>query len=1175
MMSAESKLSRSYMIIAKASIFAIFGMVPTPIIVWILNSAVLIDGSVRLYALLISVCCIIVGSAFTVFLSPSKKNLLLWASGFILSAGVLLLSWFLSFIIFILAFPLETLLCSIVLGSIAVYLYSTYFSTEGNKMQIAPSSEVFSFSRLPLSRQLFVGGYELKEIPEIYLQSSSENSSGPRRYKKFLDVLRGLTLAGIPLALRIERVADQTCVYFLTWDKLESVLAERMVRLEDRLRSNLSGMRFIVRLPFKGISLQKDQERAVSSLSGEPLSIEDEGQGEDALTVTARVLQSMSDGVIQISCTPRRSDSRQLKRLEDEYAAEVRRSEQVVSVPRRGLFSDDTTESTTRVDTRAQRNALSLRKRIDRLSESYLCEVQVSVLCWDTDRKCAEENSRRLIDALRGNLAPADSEHALVVETHSKVGVTAHLLRGEPVGKGTVLSLSEAIVYLIIPFCDLGIPVVGHASFLSNPQDLRPSSTNGEQERQEKRRVLTLGRIVDDSGREAGAFELPIDDLASHSGNFGDTGSGKTTTQIKILLELARHGINFLVLLVSKSEDYVRLKKKIKNLYVFTIGDSTVAPARFCLTNFRQGIHVSSIINCIKTAFVASKPADGMVKEYLEMLIELTFRRLGWDRETNTRGLPIIIQDFLDTLPLLKKRLQYSLRGNEDFQGAIYGRICSFFSGALSSVFGTTSGLSVEEIVQQPTLVLMDKLSKDEYCFVTFWLVSNLVLHYEALKKAEKIQTACLKYYVILEEAHRFLVGEKGMNVNEEHAAQQAAIEAISLAMQEARSSGLGFGLATQKPAQLNSQACEMVMNVFVHRKTAEADRRVLGGQMGCNEGQILMMGSLPTGQSVIRTASSARPVRVIIDSSLDSLLENAVSDEEIRADMKPVFEASPHFQDSPDFAMSEPELGDLSDAFSSIQLDMQGLRELYLIISFLHNRRYQSGIAKAIQSQDYLPIALLIKNLARSVVPQETSPLFHSLHLLWYFTNTEEEWTDNTVREVQLQLARILPADQNEVLHDLDVLHERVCLEITERLKSRRIDAEREERVVRQAIKTASDELQKTRAASIVIDSSRTNEHPPPSICIEAIVRSDDFRGHYISRMKRATEGDLTSIIRFVGLLAKRINSPLNGIDETAAHILNQGRAIYGSPVDDDLWERICEKIQSKISEEGSESAA
>ena len=145
---------------------------------------------------------------------------------------------------------------------------------------------------------------------------------------------------------------------------------------------------------------------------------------------------------------------------------------------------------------------------------------------------------------------------------------------------------------------------------------------------------------------------------------------------------------------------YVKLSRVVDPLWIFTPGDETVTPVRFSFTDYGKGVHVSSIINDTKAAFVAMMPTHGMIKEYLEALIELTFERLGWNRDTNTRGIPILLSDFLETLPQMEEDIQYSTRGNEDFRGALFGRLRTICKGALSRVFGTTSGISIQAMLK-------------------------------------------------------------------------------------------------------------------------------------------------------------------------------------------------------------------------------------------------------------------------------------------------------------------------------------------------------------------------------------------------------------------------------------------------------------------------------------------
>ncbi|MHA1137788.1 MAG: hypothetical protein ACTSSE_15010 [Candidatus Thorarchaeota archaeon] len=262
------------------------------------------------------------------------------------------------------------------------------------------------------------------------------------------------------------------------------------------------------------------------------------------------------------------------------------------------------------MDPKAQRKAASLAMQIARLSTNHLCDVRVAALCWGSEKAVAEESSKKLMTTLRGSLALTDTNRNLTIETRTGIREVNQVLRGEPVGPTTLLAIDETAVFFIIPTCDLGIPVVDHATFTSNPSSLDSHVAVESQiaAPATPRPSLSLGKVLDETGREMGEFTIPIEDLASHSSIYGDIGSGKSTTQICITHELRQHGINTLELLASKNEDYLHAIRSDKSIRVITLGDETLAPARFSFTNMTTGVHVNQIINSIKTLFVAASP---------------------------------------------------------------------------------------------------------------------------------------------------------------------------------------------------------------------------------------------------------------------------------------------------------------------------------------------------------------------------------------------------------------------------------------------------------------------------------------------------------------------------------------------------------------------------------------
>jgi hypothetical protein len=1015
---------------------------------------------------------------------------------------------------------------------------------------------------LTSGKEFAVGAVEVAQFPEGYFTEEKNE----QKHRPFYNILRVLTYANIPGAIRYQRIHRKTRVLYLTWtyDPLE--LHENMETLIDAVKGALPEFKLRVHSQFQGPTIGQNLVVVRSHILGEPLSIEDPQQTKDVMTGVAEILQSLTDGIIQISFMPKRPSERKRRSLESKYREEMECAQRTVSSTRTTLLSGEIQESVTKFDKRAEQNAESLQIQIKRMSHSHLCEVEVTTLCWGQSKKSAERNAKRLIEVIRGPLLPADPRKELSIQTKKvRPQDVSKVMRGMPMGKSTLLSLDEACVYLPLPLGDLGVPVADHATFHSNPADLKPDDTSIEIRQTED--VLVIGKVLDDSGRPIKDFGIPLGDLASHLGLSGDTGRGKTTTQINVLLELHKRKKNFLVLLASKNEDYVRLVRSIDTIRIFTPGDETTTPVRFSLTGYGEGVHVNSIINDIKTAFVAMMPTHGMIKEYLEALCELTFKRLGWDRDTNTRGLPLLPSDFMETLPLMEDELQYSMRGNEDFRGALFGRLRALSSGSLSRVFSTISGMTIEELVSTPSVFLLDKLSKEERAFFVYWLVSNLGRFFEARKKTDSAKG--LRFFVVMEEAHRFLTGGVGVKVDEDHGAQRAAIDTISTSMRESRSAGLGYSIATQKPANLNNEAFTMTLTNIVHTMGAKTDRKLIGDLMNCSEDQIRMMGSLPIGEAVIRTASVSKPVRVRVDNPISHNPELAddtpVTDEDLRRHMKTVYEQNPHFEKKLD-SLRTPTLKELDTEVASISIEMQSVLRLYSMFKISSFKGAYNGIAEAAKRGSPLIGALVIKHLARLMAPDEKSMPFYCRHLVWLLAKTSK------FREVQ----DAVEAELNQLLQQespvkIEPLHERIYTEVKLRIKSHVENQKILRSELKDAVSRAVEEIKRVpKTPPAPVQSTSDNERLDK--LIPAVVKTQKFSSRYMERVNKAAKGDVKPLARMIRVFSKNVAVPEDDLEVVAVKLATQARLTFETPEDDTLWDSILDSVRMETRNQGSE---
>jgi hypothetical protein len=1022
---------------------------------------------------------------------------------------------------------------------------------------------------LKSGKEFYVSAVEIMQFPEGYFSDARDEKE---KHRPFYNLLCVLTYANVPGAIRYQRTNKETRILYLTWTHQETDIHANLESLVDAVRGALPEFKIKLHTIFRGPSISESLIVARSHIIGEPLSIEDTHQFGNVMNSATEILQSLSDGIVQISFTPKRPSERTRKSLENKYRDEMERAQRTVSSSRSTLFSGEIQESMIKYDKRAEQNAQSIQIQINRMSHSHLCEVEVTAICWERDKKSAERNSKRLIDALRGSLLPADPRRALAIETKRVRPANLNkILAGVPVGKSTLLSLDEACVYLPLPTGDLGVPVADHATFHSNPADLKPTGTPTN-DILHPEDVLVIGKVLDDSGRPIKDFGLIMDDLASHSGLSGDTGRGKTTTQINILLGLHRKRKNFLVLLASKNEEYVKLVRTIDSIRVFTPGDETTTPIRFSLTGYGEGVHVNSIINDIKTAIVAMMPTPGMIKEYLEALIELTFKRLGWDRDTNVRGLPLLPSDFFETLPLMEEELQYSVRGNEDFRGALFGRLRALSTSSLSRVFDTLTGVTIDELTSTPCVFLLDKLSKEERAFFVYWLVSNLGRSFEVKKKLAPVKG--LRFYVVMEEAHRFLTGGSGVKVDEDHGAQRAAIDTICTSMRESRSAGLGYSLATQKPTLLNNEAFTMTLTNIVHTSSSKTDRKLLGDLMNCTDDQIQMMNSLPVGEAIVRTASSSKPVRIRIDSPIvhypELADETPVTDTDLCSNMKLVYKKNPHFKQRLNSMKENLNIEDLDKESVLIRIDIMRVLKLYSMLKHASFKGAYNGIIETAKRGNAVIGALVIKNLAGLASQDDMKGLpFYCRHLVWLLSKTSD------FKSVEMSVVSELNGILQETSPlEINHLHRRLYSEIKHRLISHTENQESLRAEINGAVHKAIEEL-KDHPKSISTQDQPIVTNERLDTLVPSVVMTEQFSSRYIDRVGKATEGDTKPLARMIRVFSKNIAEPEDDLESVAMKLICHARCVLKIPKDETLWNSILESVRNETSNLRSDGVA
>ncbi len=983
-----------------------------------------------------------------------------------------------------------------------------------------------------------------------------------------------MTVNKVPFGLRIERFESRIKIRYLTFARKPKDLAKQLGVLEQILKVNLPDFRFKINHTFSVRAINPSLKQASAFLTGEPLSVEDASQRRDALKSVSETLQSLDNVLFQIFVEPRESKDSEVRRVESEFRKAIEDSESTVTIPQSGILSGREQESKRRVNIRAARKAEQLKKKLERLRNRYLCDVRVTSISWASSKNVAKQNASQPLDILRGIIVPADETQDFSTKVKGSKKDFERLLSGLPAGKKTTLTPSEALTYFIIPDSDLGIPVAEPTEFHTNPLHLKRSEQS--QQGEDILGSLEIGSILDVKDNPVRILRFLKEILTKQGGIFGDTGSGKTTTVTRILYELNKEQIPFLVFLPSKNEDYRALVRIMPKIRVFTPADETVAALRINPHISSEGVNVNKILSDTKAAYLAALPNIGMTKNYLGATFSLTYERLGWNKDTNEHGLPVLLSDFKETLPIVDTtRLLYSDTMKQDFYGALNGRLDSLMDGPLNRVFTTLTGMTIAELVSAPTIILMDGLSDEEKALLNALLLVNIAHYLESLKNKSSARKG-LNYVIVMEEAHNLLTGSsEGESTEDGHAARQHAINTLLRIMREGRSSGLGVLVVDQLPDMLAPTAVKIPKTMIVHNLSSISARNLVCDQINCTESQKRQVGALAVGHAIVKLPDLAEPMRVAIAPltkefpQLDGLF---VSDQELKAHMNSVYEKNPHFREG------------ISASTINIGLDPRCIRRLLKFAERdFFRKAFSKAIEKPVSEKSFLLVPVIIelaKNISRNhaQVPLYCQYIVWFLHKIGLVKKGELPVSFFTKMKEQIRVQFDIDWIMNEELsHDM----EQVTKEAEEYLRMTPFDkgeGQRGKNELLEVFQTALKEWERI----------RTKSSPPPCVIkkievtqiediptldpeidtfIQTIVETDQFSKLYFERLQIATNGDIIPIVNMMVGFTKRMEISSELVQSVATRFLEYSRKTLGAPEDGELWNLIETKVGEAIS--------
>jgi len=393
----------------------------------------------------------------------------------------------------------------------------------------------------------------------------------------------------------------------------------------------------------------------------------------------------------------------------------------------------------------------------------------------------------------------------------------------------------------------------------------------------EKDDAIDIGVLVQKGRKLNIRFALDKKSMMKHTFIAGVTGTGKTTTCHKLL---AASSTPFLVIEPAKTE-YRTLaqeenKRKYGDVYVFTLGNESVAPFRINPFELVKGEVISAHIDMVKATFTSAFPMEASMPQILEEAIVKCYENKGWSIDSNTNGIyedPFgkdkeksfpIMSELLEEMKKIVKEKGFSAQMQADYEGSLVSRLSNLTVGAKGRMLNCPYSTDFRFIAYNKVVLEMEELKspEDKALFMGF-ILSRL----SAVIKAEHKRDSGYRHLTLIEEAHRLLskveYGDSG--------SKKTAVETFTDLLAEVRKYGEGLIVVDQIPNKLAPEVLKNTNTKIIHKILARDDKEAVGDTMLMDDKQKEYLSALETGHAIVFTENTDKPVHVYVERETDT----------------------------------------------------------------------------------------------------------------------------------------------------------------------------------------------------------------------------------------------------------------------------------------------------------------
>ncbi len=436
-----------------------------------------------------------------------------------------------------------------------------------------------------------------------------------------------------------------------------------------------------------------------------------------------------------------------------------------------------------------------------------------------------------------------------------------HLLGANFSQLTTPLNTEELALLTNLPQREIaGIPLIPTTTF--NLNVVPPNSDD-----------IVLGKLLEGGRPISSTYGISPHTLTKHTLVTGTTGSGKSTTSMRLLNELFHQNVPFMVIEPTKDK-YVEwamaANKKLppeERIRIFMPGAATKWRDQLLTEQLRLNpfdlvwlskqhqplvlSHIDRLKLILSASFPMQEALPFLLEEVLFAVYSKPFNWLGEQLPSFDTPRPTL-QHMLDVIKDIIKQKVYKERISTNIITALMTRIQSLQRGWKAQLFDQQYSTPWAELFDRNVVVNLSQLGEDTDRAFAMMLLLQFLYEYRLAQRETNLlqnETKPLQHITVVEEAHRVL---KGAATGMSNDAQGKVAEMFSDIMLEISPYREGMLLVDQVPTKLLPDAIKNTNLKIVHRLVAKDDQDAMSGSMTLTPDQAALINRLRIGQAIV-----------------------------------------------------------------------------------------------------------------------------------------------------------------------------------------------------------------------------------------------------------------------------------------------------------------------------------